>query len=242
MIRKLKLLTVATLIFTGGMLTQTFAVPVVQDIVAKLKPDVTIMINGQKLQAKDGNGKEVYPIIYNGSTYLPVRAVADAVKLPVDWDGKTQTVFLGSKNQGPTRLIDLQSTNKSGAFPIKSTMDKSILSIETGDVIKENVTYGFGLYADDITDSYNKVTFNLDNTFTKMTFKVKCINANSNTVELDMRNENGIELFGKKYKTGDYDTCEIDVTGVKTLEIQFKTEFTDISDGHKFLVIEPTLQ
>lgn len=226
-----------------GASTFAFASPQVQQIIGTLKPDVKIMFNNEELQAKDANGQRVYPVIINGTTYLPVRAVADAFKTNVEWEGSTQTVWLGSREKQPVRLIDLPSSQGSGAFKINPTVDKNILTLETGDVIKEKTTYKFGLYSDDITDNYNKFITKLDKKYTSLSFKAYCINSNNNTVELVVKDKDkDIDLFRKKFKTGEIDTQELDVTNVGTLQIEFKTEFTDVSKGHKFLVIEPTLK
>ena len=56
---------------------------------------VKIVVEGQELHPKDANGNNVEPLIYNGTTYLPVRAVADAFNEPVYWDGSNYTVYLG---------------------------------------------------------------------------------------------------------------------------------------------------
>ena len=58
--------------------------------------NIKIQIDGQQITPKDPNGKTVEPFIINGTTYLPVRAVADAVGYGVSWDGKTNTVKLSS--------------------------------------------------------------------------------------------------------------------------------------------------
>ncbi len=57
---------------------------------------VKIVVDGMKLNPRDANGSRVEPIIYNGTTYLPVRAVADALGKAVYWDGPNYTVYLGS--------------------------------------------------------------------------------------------------------------------------------------------------
>ena len=56
---------------------------------------VKIVVNGKKINPTDANGNKVEPIIYNGTTYLPVRAVANALDMPVYWDGPNYTVYLG---------------------------------------------------------------------------------------------------------------------------------------------------
>lgn len=58
-------------------------------------PGINVYIDDQKLDAKDVNGKPVEIFTYNGTTYLPVRAIAEALGKNVQWDGKTQSVYLG---------------------------------------------------------------------------------------------------------------------------------------------------
>lgn len=58
-------------------------------------PGINIYIDDQKLEPKDANGKPVEVFTYNGTTYLPVRAIAEALGKNVQWDGKTQSVYLG---------------------------------------------------------------------------------------------------------------------------------------------------
>lgn len=56
--------------------------------------DIKITLNGGTVDSKDANGKSVEPFIMDGTTYLPVRAVAEALGLEVKWDSKTSTVAL----------------------------------------------------------------------------------------------------------------------------------------------------
>ncbi|MBQ7953724.1 MAG: DUF4854 domain-containing protein [Clostridia bacterium] len=59
--------------------------------------DIKICINGEYITPTDANGNEVEPFTVNGTTYLPVRAVGNALDMDVDWDNDTKTVFLGEK-------------------------------------------------------------------------------------------------------------------------------------------------
>ena len=56
---------------------------------------IKIVIDGDEIHPTDANGKTVEPMIYNGTTYLPVRAVASALGKAVYWDGPNFTVYLG---------------------------------------------------------------------------------------------------------------------------------------------------
>jgi len=60
--------------------------------------NIKIFIDGKEYQPADANGNAVEPFIYNGTTYLPVRAIANAFDKEVDWEAQTSTVTLGSKS------------------------------------------------------------------------------------------------------------------------------------------------
>jgi len=58
-------------------------------------PDVTIMVGDRAKSFYDANGKPVFPLIYQGTTYLPVRAVAALMEENIEWDAKAKTVYIG---------------------------------------------------------------------------------------------------------------------------------------------------
>lgn len=64
-------------------------------IQAVLSQDIRVKVDGEYKDMYDINGNQVYPIAYNGSTYVPVRAVSTLLGVPVDWDNDTRTVILG---------------------------------------------------------------------------------------------------------------------------------------------------
>lgn len=57
---------------------------------------VTIYVDDRKINPGDANGNPVEPMLYNGTTYLPVRAVANALDQAVAWDGASYSVYIGS--------------------------------------------------------------------------------------------------------------------------------------------------
>ncbi len=58
---------------------------------------VKLVVDGVNITPKDAKGNVVDPFIVDGTTYLPVRAVAEALGKEVDWDGTTKTVYIGKK-------------------------------------------------------------------------------------------------------------------------------------------------
>lgn len=76
----------------------TLAMPVAA-AVRNLKADflgIKITLDGRTLTPKDANGKVVEPFAVEGTTYLPLRAVAEALGLEVGWHGPTKTVRLNT--------------------------------------------------------------------------------------------------------------------------------------------------
>lgn len=57
--------------------------------------DITLVVDGATVIPKDANGNIVEPFAVDGTTYLPVRAVGEALGKEVTWDGRTNTVYVG---------------------------------------------------------------------------------------------------------------------------------------------------
>lgn len=58
--------------------------------------DIKIILNGSELSPTDTDGGSTEPFIMDGSTYLPVRAISEALGLDVEWDGDSSTICLSS--------------------------------------------------------------------------------------------------------------------------------------------------
>ncbi len=56
---------------------------------------ISVIVDGTKIQPTNVNGEAVKPFAIDGTTYLPVRAIANAFNFDVEWDGNTRTVFIG---------------------------------------------------------------------------------------------------------------------------------------------------
>ncbi len=60
--------------------------------------DIKITLNGEILHIANAQGESVEPFIIDGTTYLPLRAVAAALGLSVEWNGETNSISLSSEN------------------------------------------------------------------------------------------------------------------------------------------------
>lgn len=100
--KKLLCITLAAALFISGATLAT-AAGVVRTITAQLRPDITITMDGAK-QTLSAD-----PVVYNGTTYLPLRAVSGLLGLKVDWNGATKTVALGGGNAPAKQTVTLGS-------------------------------------------------------------------------------------------------------------------------------------
>lgn len=62
---------------------------------------IKMVVDGVEVVPKDAAGNPIQPFIEDatGTTYLPVRGIGSALGKPVDWDGETSTVYIGSKTK-----------------------------------------------------------------------------------------------------------------------------------------------
>lgn len=72
--------------------------------------NIKIVLNGKEVIPKDANGNAVEPFAIDGTTYLPIRAISNALGLNVGWDNTTKTVTLDNPGvfQGAVQVYDDQ--------------------------------------------------------------------------------------------------------------------------------------
>ena len=74
---------------------------------------MNIVIDGVKMAPKDVNNQAVAPIVYNGTTYVPIRFISEVFNKSVNYVGKTSTIFIGEpQKQEAVLLRDLQAVEK----------------------------------------------------------------------------------------------------------------------------------
>lgn len=127
---------------TGIMVTA--AVPVLayngsMNILATFK-NIKIYIDGAELTPRDSAGNVLEPFIYNGSTYLPIRAVGEAVGKTVSYDANSNSVYLGSS--GSSGSTTSQGT-KLKPYQTDSIYENTEISMG-GITYKEVLNFGSG--------------------------------------------------------------------------------------------------
>jgi len=104
-----------------------FATPLLKQISVRMG-GIKIVVDGETIIPKDADGNVVEPIIYNGTTYLPLRALTQAITKgtkPVDWDQANWTVYIGERNpSGRTvKINDLTPISGNGYFGVDNPFE-----------------------------------------------------------------------------------------------------------------------
>jgi hypothetical protein len=67
--------------------------------------DIRIFVDNKQVDPRDVSGASVEPFIINGTTYLPVRAVAEALGMEVRWDNTAKSVHIGTPSKLSTTPV-----------------------------------------------------------------------------------------------------------------------------------------
>jgi len=145
--------------------------------------NIKILIDGKEYQPTDANGNVVEPFVYNGTTYLPVRAIANAFDKEVDWEPQTSTVVLGSKNydwldqMGYIEYETTEGFNKIGTISngTKTTQDNLV---DRGIYfnISYSTRYGSKEISNDVYESRQEVQYLLNKNYKEFTGDIACLN------------------------------------------------------------------
>lgn len=91
---------IAALALTSCMVVGTAAASQSNSVTATFRPDVTLKVNGTTYTVRDTTGVKVSPLIYNGTTYLPLSSLGQLLGAEVSWDNDSQTVIIHDDDAG----------------------------------------------------------------------------------------------------------------------------------------------
>lgn len=182
--------------FIMGMLTtiilltavSTFAAGSITKNISVLYNNIKIAVDGKQASlGKDSTGKAIEPFIYNGTTYLPVRAVGEAFGERVHWDSKTQTVYVGERPGEVKYLTEVLGAYANTGIEYRLNNNTTSPLVMAGN--KYNTGYNFkwsGYMLVNLNNKYNSITFDL---------------GTSDTAVLGTTAKVHVYLDGKLYKT-----------------------------------------
>lgn len=187
--------------------------------------NIKVFVDGNQVQfGKDTKGKQIEPFIYNGTTYLPLRAVGEALGKEVQWDPSTKSAFLGSG------VIDNNTaqvnTEEKELVDVLEPFNRTTGAGNYVTVYYKGENKGIALKLWDDTDSH--INYNLDGKYTSLSCLVGV---------KDARKSGYLRFIGDGRTLAEYpiesnkmaDNVNVDVSGVKNLMIQlYSDEITDI--------------
>ncbi len=80
------------------LLTSTIFATPIEKTIKVFTNKYKIYVDGSLVNPKDATGNVVEPINYNGTIYLPLRAIGQAIGKSVTWDGKNNSAYIGKYN------------------------------------------------------------------------------------------------------------------------------------------------
>lgn len=91
--------------------------------------NIKLSVDGNIVELKDANGNPVEPFTYNGTTYLPVRAIAGALNMETKYNETTNTVELTSAKEVKT----MEQTARKEPVTIddyKTVIEEDVLKVQ----------------------------------------------------------------------------------------------------------------
>ncbi len=245
----------ACAIGTAGMMIGASAAGIVQTIKAELRPDFEIVIDGKKQTFKNVDGDTVYPILYDGSTYLPIRAIGEIMGKTVYWYQDEKKIELKDEKQSTVTDADVivdgktnngnkdkdkdkdKDKNKEQNTSAKYTMDEAKdialeklgLKASKSEFIKAKADYDDGIYEYEFEIKSGNTIYSID---------VDANTGKTNDLETEV-----IEEAADKEQEGDIGAekakkAALDRAGLKEKNVIGLKVEADVDDGDKYYEVE----
>lgn len=205
LVKSISLVLALVLCFSAGV----YAAGNTEVIQALMNYGIVIKFDGQTQNMYNANGKQVFPISYEGTTYVPIRAVSNMLGIDVEWDGPNNTVWLGKTGTAKNFIEMKPYAGVNGHVPASKGKKVSI----GGKDYSEYIGFG-GTMSGNTTKSY----YNLEGKYETLKFDAY---APSSDWKLQLFGDNDELLETITVEGNDLPkTYTIDVSNVTQLTIQ----------------------
>ena len=110
--KKSAIIVIASIMCVVGIVIGVSAQTLFQKVQAEIRDDFTIVVDGMENTFKTADGKIAYPLLYNGTTYLPLRAIGELMGKTVYWYEEDKRIEL---KDSPSTVTDADVIVGSGA-------------------------------------------------------------------------------------------------------------------------------
>jgi hypothetical protein len=180
---------------------------------------------------QDVNGSAMDTIIYNGRSYVPLRAIAEALGVAVDWEGSTSTIILGERGEDRGQnLYDYNGVNYldrrkvSASSLMYKTVDPQRLTFQGGATPVTfdkgriiSLPYGLG--------DYNYLQIKTDKKYQRLYLKMFLRKTDGKTLDkaigFHVKDQNDVILLTDSIQPGEIKEGIYDVGSLDTIYLQF---------------------
>jgi len=115
--------------------TGTLAKEVYEVIKAQIRTDFVIEIDGVERAFKNADGERVYPLLHDGTTYLPLRAIGEIMDKKVYWHEEDKRIELKDDTEKLPTVTDADVIVKNELQPNVKEKSKESEAIDEKDFI-----------------------------------------------------------------------------------------------------------
>ncbi len=119
-----------------------------------------IYVDGVEMEPTDANGNPVETFVYNGTTYVPLRAVSEYLGKAVSWDGANQRVYIGEAPGMKQYLLSVCQPYEVSDFYTQATYTMAGEKYANGFVIgKYGPKYAWAMF--NLNGKYDTLSFDI---------------------------------------------------------------------------------
>jgi len=239
---------VALSTFAAGVMSAQ-AASNIEQIQASLNRGIKFVVNGNAWTPKDGNGAAVAPISYKGTTYVPLRAVAEATGADIKWDGASQTITINAKGQETSSSSPSQPVRKPFSTDTVSYLEwdgnynPNGITHNKEDLLFGETQYQTAFMVSDVGSGISRggVGFKVKEGTKKVGVLVGFKNNDEEddplTASYTIKDKDGNALATGSVKAGTVVENTLDLPdGVTELNIQFEVTSSFLKEGKGFLI------
>lgn len=210
------------LIITCLMHLGIYAAANLQKITAYLNYDIAVKLDGNEQLMYDANGKRVYPISYEGTTYVPIRAVSNMLGVNVAWDADSYSVLLGKTGIEQDFIETIKPYNTDAQpYMHRTIADNRSATIHT-------TVYNHYICISEFSRG-DKLFYDLSGLYETLTFDMYCLGdfqwSSTDYAIVDFYGDNGVLIDSVTIDGMDLPKhYEIDVSGVQQFIISVRED------------------
>ena len=119
-----------------GITAGVIAADKIKEVSAQIRQDFTVKIDGEEKVFKNASGEVVYPLLHDGTTYLPIRAIGEIMGKKVYWYEDDKRIELKDEKSTVTDA-DVIVTGESGSSAQKNEVQKPVSAEQTQSITKD---------------------------------------------------------------------------------------------------------